>query len=265
MSLLHVRLRAGYGKRCVLEDVEFALGAGERLGLVGTSGAGKSTLVLGLLGLLPWRGGWAEGEVLLEGVNLLGLREREARRLRGRRVALVPQSPMSALNGAVSLRRHFEEAWRAHERGLGERFETRVRELMAEVKLPGDPEFLRRLPEAVSVGQAQRAVIALALLHRPALLVADEPTSALDPVTQVEVLDLLREINRTEGTAVLYISHDLLSVLRFCGRLAVLDGGRLVETVRVDELVNGGRHEATQALLRTLPVPVEQLLAYVGK
>ena len=260
--LLEVKLRAGYGKQCVIEGVEFALAAGDRLGLVGTSGAGKSTLVLALLGLLPWRGGWAEGEVLLEGVNLLGMREREARRLRGRRVALVPQSPMSALNGVVSLRKHFEEAWRAHEQGLGERFERRVRELMAEVKLPVEADFLRRLPGAVSVGQAQRAVIALALLHRPALLIADEPTSALDPVTQVEVLDLLREVNRLEGTAVLYISHDLLSVLRFCRRLAVLDGGRLVETVAVEELAGGGRHAATQALLRTLPVPVETLLRY---
>ena len=148
------------------------------------------------------------------------------------------------------------------ESGLGERFEARVRQLMAEVRLPGDADFLRRLPGAVSVGQAQRAVIALALLHRPALLIADEPTSALDPVTQAEVLDLLREVNRAEGTAVLYISHDLLSVLRFCRRLAVLDGGRLVESARVEELAGGGRHPATQALLRTLPVPVATLLAY---
>ena len=260
--MLQVNLRAGYGKQCVIEGVEFALAAGDRLGLVGTSGAGKSTLVLALLGLLPWRGGWAEGEVLLEGMNLLALREREARRLRGRRVALVPQSPMSALNGAVSLRRHFEEAWRAHESSLGAGFESRVKELMGQVRLPEGAEFLGRLPGAVSVGQAQRAVIALALLHRPALLVADEPTSALDQVTQVEVLELLRQVNRTEGTAMLYISHDLLSVLRFCRRLAVLDGGRVVESVRVEELVGGGRHAATQALLRTLPVPLAALLEY---
>lgn len=261
-TLLQVRVRAGYGKQCVIDDVAFALGRGERFGLVGSSGAGKSTLVLALLGLLPWRGGWAEGEVALEGVNLLGLREREARRLRGRRVGFVPQSPMSALNGAVSLRRHFEEAWRAHERGLGERFEARVRDLMEKVRLPGDAAFLKRLPGAVSVGQAQRAVLAMALLHRPPLLIADEPTSALDPVTQVEILDLLRDINNAEGTAVLYISHDLLSVLRFCGRLGVLADGRLVESVRVEELEQGGAHPATQALLRTLPVPVGAVLAY---
>ena len=258
--LLEVRLRAGYGKQCVIDGVEFSLGAGDRLGLVGSSGAGKSTLVLALLGLLPWRGGWAEGEVRLDGVNLLALKEREARRVRGRRVALVPQSPMSALNGVVSLRRHFEEAWRAHETGLGERFETRVAELMEQVRLPGDKAFLERRPGAVSVGQAQRAVLALALLHRPALLIADEPTSALDPVTQVEILDLLRG---AQETAIVYVSHDLLSVLRFCLRLAVLAGGRMVELVNVEELSGGGRHEATEALLRTLPVPVETVLAHV--
>ena len=260
--LLQVRLRAGYGRQCVLDGVDFELAAGDRLGLVGTSGAGKSTLVLALMGLLPWRGGWAEGEVRLEGVNLLALREREARLLRGRRVALVPQSPMSALNGAVTLRRHFEEAWRAHERGLGERFEARVRELMAQVRLPEDAGFLARLPGAVSVGQAQRVVLAMALLHRPALLIADEPTSALDPVTQVEILELLREVNRSEQAAVLYISHDLLSVLRFARRLAVLAEGRLVEQVGVEELIGGGKHKATQDLLRTLPVSVEALLAH---
>ena len=172
---------------------------------------------------------------------------------------------MSALNGAVTLRKHFEEAWRAHERRLGERFEARVRELMQQVRLPAEAGFLARLPGAVSVGQAQRVVLALALLHRPALLIADEPTSALDPVTQMDILELLREVNRSTGAAVLYISHDLLSVLRFARRLAVLAEGRLVEHVAVEELVEGGRHKATQDLLRTLPVPVEALLAHMGQ
>ena len=142
--------------------------------------------MVALLGLLPWRGGWAEGEVLVEGVDLLTMKEREARKVRGKLVGLVPQSPMSALNGAISLRTHFEEAWRAHEVGLGAAFEDRVRELMQCVRLPKDAAFLQRKPGEVSVGQAQRAVLAMALLHRPALLIADEPTSSLDPCTQME-------------------------------------------------------------------------------
>ena len=162
--LLTVRLRAGYGKQCVLEEVGFVLERGGRYGLVGASGAGKSTLVLALLGLLPWRGGWAQGEVLLEGVNLLALKEREARKLRGKRIALVPQSPMSALNGAVSLRAHFEEAWRAHESGCGATFEERVRELMQQVQLPEGEEFLRRKPGAGErgAGAARGARVGLA-------------------------------------------------------------------------------------------------------
>lgn len=259
-SLLQVRLSAGYGRTTVLNEVHFELGAGELMGLAGGSGQGKSTLVLALLGLLPWRGGWAKGEVLLEGVNLLGLNEKEARRLRGRRVALVPQSPMSALNGAVALRRHFEQAWLAHEKRLDAQFDDRLSELLERVQLPATPDFLKRRPGEVSVGQAQRAVMAMALLHRPAMLIADEPTSALDALTQTEVLRMLREVNRTDGIAVLYISHDLLSVLRFCRTLAVLDAGRLVEQVPVSALAQGTRHAATEALLRTLPVPLRTLL-----
>ncbi len=260
--LLHVDLKAGYRAQRVLEDVRFDLMAGERLGLVGTSGAGKSTLVLSLLGLLPWRGGWAKGEVLLNGQNLLSMKEREARRIRGKSVALVPQSPMSALNGALSLRAHFQEAWRAHEDIDATRFNQRVGELMQQVHLPADDKFLARKPGEVSVGQAQRAVIAMSLLHRPALLIADEPTSALDPATQVEVLDLLRHANRQDGTTLLYISHDLTSVLQLCERLAVLDAGRIAESLRVQGIGERAQHPATRALLRTLPVPPEVLIAY---
>ena len=110
-----VHLRADYGKRCILRDVQFELRAGEALGMVGASGAGKTTLVMALLGLLPYRGGTDTGEVLLDGVNLLTMTAGEARRLRGRRISLIPQGPMTALNPAISLRSHFEEAWHAHE------------------------------------------------------------------------------------------------------------------------------------------------------
>jgi ABC-type glutathione transport system ATPase component len=171
--LLRVRIDAGYAGRAILRDVRFELERGEVLGLVGTSGAGKSTLVLSLLGLLPWRGGRVTGEVMLEGRNLLALPERELRALRGRRIALIPQSPMTALNAAISLRSHFVEAWKAHAPMEREAFDARVGELLAEVQLPCDAEFLRRKPGQISVGQAQRALIALALLHRPALVVAD--------------------------------------------------------------------------------------------
>jgi ABC-type glutathione transport system ATPase component len=260
--LLQVNLRAEYGKRCVLREVRFDLHAGEALGMVGTSGAGKTTLVMSLLGLLAWRGGKATGEVFLDGVNLLTLPAAQARLLRGRRIALIPQSPMTALNPAVSLRRHFQEAWRAHEPRGAKALQNRIDQLMEEVQLPaGEESFLSRKPGQISVGQAQRVLIALALLHRPALLVADEPTSALDPVTQAEIVRLLQQLTRSHGTALLYISHDLLSVLQLCDRLAVLDQGVIVESIPVAQ-IEQARHPETLALLASLPVPIALLLAH---
>jgi len=260
--VMRVRLRADYGERCVLKDVQFDLCAGEALGMIGTSGAGKTTLVMALLGLLPWRGGKATGEVLIDGVNLLTMPAGEARRMRGKQIALIPQSPMTALNAAVSLRSHFEEAWRAHASSGKKALEPRLRQLMNEVQLPaGDDSFLRRKPGQISVGQAQRVLIALALLHRPSILIADEPTSALDPVTQVEIVSLLRQLNRNNGTALLYISHDLVSVLKLCSRFAVIYSGAIAEFISVAQ-IGQAQHPATLALLRALPAPVDVLLSY---
>lgn len=259
--LLQVQLHAAYGKQAVLKDVRLDLHHGESLGLIGTSGAGKSTLIMALLGLLPWRGGKVSGQVLLDGHDLLRLREKEARKLRGKKIALVPQSPLSALNSAVSLRAHFEESWKAHETRGRIALDARLEELLPEVQLNADKAFLAKRPTQISVGQAQRVMIALALLHRPAVLVADEPTSALDPVTQTEIVKLLRTINREHGTALLYISHDLISVLQLADRLAVLDGGIIAECLPVAELETHAAHPSTRSLLRSLPVPLSVLLA----
>jgi len=259
--ILQVRLQAEYHKHPMLRDVHFDLYPGEALGLIGTSGAGKTTLALALLGLLAWRGGNATGEVLIDGENLLTMSSRNARHIRGNRIGFVPQSPMTALNAAVSLRAHFDEAWRAHASSGRKALDARLQELMAEVQLPGDVDFLRRKPGQISVGQAQRILIALALLHRPAVVIADEPTSSLDPVTQAEIVNLLRRLNRTHQTALLYISHDLVSVLQLCRRVAVLEGGSIVECIPVDE-IEQAQHAATRSLLGALPVPPGVLLAY---
>jgi ABC-type dipeptide/oligopeptide/nickel transport system ATPase component len=238
--LLRVELQAGYAGKQVLHDVRFELKRGEVLGLVGTSGAGKSTLVQSLLGLLPWRGGRVTGEVRMDGQNLLALSERDFRKLRGSRIALIPQSPMTALNAAINLETHFIEAWRAHQTSGRAALKQRLETLLAE---------------------AQRVLIALALLHNPALIIADEPTSALDLVTQTQIVDLLRRLNRQHGTALLYISHDLTSVLQLSDRIAVLDAGTVVEDLPVAR-INLARHAATIALLKALPVPPDVLLSY---
>jgi ABC-type glutathione transport system ATPase component len=261
--LLRVNLAAGYSGKPVLEDVRFDLERGEVLGLVGTSGAGKSTLVLSLLGLLPWRGGRVAGEVALDGENLLALSERKLRKLRGRKIALIPQSPMTALNPAISLQSHFNEAWRAHEQRGRTMLAARLQELLAEVQLPSSADFLRRRPSQISVGQAQRVLIALALLHRPALIVADEPTSALDPVTQAQIVELLRRLNRKHSATLLYVSHDLVSVIQLSDRIAVLHAGAIVESLPVGAL-GEARHPVTLSLLGALPVPPDVLLNFRG-
>ena len=261
-TVLRVDLSAGYRDQTVLQQVAFELSPGERLGLVGTSGAGKSTLLLALLGLLSWRGGWARGEVTLAGKNLLALKEKQARTLRGRHIALVPQSPTGALNGGLSLGMHFQQAWCAHDKRDPQRLAQRTRALMDRVHLPSDPAFLSRRPTEISVGQAQRCLIALALLHRPAIIVADEPTSALDPVTQAEVLTLLRETSSDDGTALLFVSHDLLSVLRLCPRIAVLASGKLGSKLPVANI--GAADDPTLApLLRALPLPLHVMLEHM--
>jgi ABC-type glutathione transport system ATPase component len=214
------------------------------------------------MGLLPWRRGWTKGHLLLEGKDVLSMTEKEVRRIRGKRVALVPQSPLSALNGALSLRTHFAEAWKAHENSSPSRLNSRLKELMEQVQLPTTDSFLARRPSEVSVGQAQRVVIALALLHRPAVLIADEPTSALDPGTRIEILELFRRVNHSDGTALLFISHDLLSVLQLCERMAVLDRGRIAECLAVSRIGEEARHPTTLSLLRTLPAPPDILQKY---
>lgn len=259
--VLQVRLAAGYGKATVLEDVTFTLGAGECLGLLGSSGAGKSTLLFTLLGLLHHRGGWAKGEVLLNGQDLLTLPKREMRTVRGKQIGLVPQSPTAALNPALSLQAHFQTAWTAHRRKDEGALSRRVEQMFRRVGLPTDATFLRRKPGQVSIGQAQRCALALALLHGPALVIADEPTSALDPVNQTEVLDLLREISTEDGVAVLFVSHDLLSVFRLCSSVAILSKGRLTAPAPLHAAVHNPCPEL-HALVRTLPVPVEVLLAH---
>ena len=241
-ALLSVNLSVDYrNKQGVLRDVAFDILPGEAFGLVGASGSGKSTIALAILRLLEMRGGSARGSIVFEGRELLTSTEKEMRRVRGRRIGLVPQSPASALNPALRLETHLREAWRAHSAQPWNSARAPVQQLLARLELPADDSFLRRYPHQVSVGQAQRVLIAMAVLHRPALLIADEPTSALDTSAQREILGLLRGLNREFAMAALYISHDLASVAAFCQRVGVLGGGRLAECGPVETMIGANR------------------------
>lgn len=257
--LLKLSISAGYpGKPGVLRDVALEIDQGEIVGLVGRSGEGKSTLILSILGLLGLKNGTCTGEIQFQGRDLLRLKEKEMRRLRGLQIALVPQSPLSALNPNLRLWSQLEECWRAHRSGKPE-----WQSLLASVSLPTEPEFLRLYPRNLSVGMAQRFLIALALLHRPALLLADEPTSALDTITQAEILALFRRVNQELGVGILYISHDLASVAALCQRVAILHKGELVENARTEEVFRAPQHPYTRQLIAaipSLPRPVDESL-----
>lgn len=252
--LLSLRLSVDYrAKTGVLRDVFMELGQGEILGLVGQSGSGKSTLSLAILRLLHLKGGTARGYLSFKGEDLMAKSETEMRSLRGREISIVLQSPLSSLNPVLRINSQLSEAWRAHADGTEEQCATAVRTALSNVSLPNDIDFLRRRPGQLSVGQAQRVIIAMAILHRPALLIADEATSALDTITQSEILRLFAQLNRELGMGILYISHDLLSVATLCHRIAILNEGEIVECGPPSQIFGGPQHKYTQKLVSALP------------
>ena len=219
--LLSLCISVDYARKPILRDLAFDINEAEIFGLAGPSGAGKSTIALAILRLLDMRGGSVRGSILFHGRDLMTCRERDLRHIRGREIAMVPQSPVSALNPALRLETHLREAWRAHSSALWPTDHTRPR--FERMDLPTDAEFLRRYPSQISVGQAQRVLIAMAMLHKPRLILADEPTSALDPESRAGILSLFRDLNRDYGVAILYISHDLASMEEICHRSTSLE------------------------------------------
>lgn len=252
--LLSARLSVDYrNKPGVLKNLCLEIQHGEIVGLVGESGSGKSTLALALLQLLQLKGPKVQGEVIFQGENLLQKTESQLRDIRGRQMSVVLQSPLTSLNPALRIGTQLKEAWCAHATGTREQCHAAVNTVLRSVSLPGDHEFLKRRPSQLSVGQGQRVIIAMAILHRPALLIADEPTSALDTITQSEILSLFSRLNRELDMAILYISHDLLSVAALCHRVAILRDGEIVECDGPEAIFESPNHPYTQRLIAALP------------
>jgi oligopeptide/dipeptide ABC transporter ATP-binding protein len=236
-----------------VNGISFEIAPGETLGIVGESGCGKSVTSLALLGILPRAGRVPSGTAVFEGRDLLHLSDRELRRVRGREIAMIFQDPMTSLNPVLTVGRQIREALETHF-GMGRRdAERRAAELLDHVGIPGANQRVRDYPHQFSGGMRQRAMIAMALACKPKLLIADEPTTALDVTIQAQILDLLRELVREQGTALILITHDLGVVAGMCERVNVMYAGMFMETGWAEQLFGSPRHPYTLGLLESIP------------
>jgi len=238
-----------------VDGVSFTIDRGEVLGLVGESGCGKSITSLSIMRLVPPPGRVVGGRVLLEGEDLLAKDAEAMRQVRGARIAMVFQEPMTSLNPVFSIGDQIAAAVLAHAGGSRQRAWTHTVEMLELVQIPAALERARDFPHQLSGGLRQRAMIAMALAAGPALLIADEPTTALDVTIQAQILDLLRRLQAERGMAVLLITHDLGVVAELCHRVAVIYAGRIVEMAPVGRLFARPLHPYTRGLLQCLPHP----------
>jgi len=248
----HFFTRAGIVK--AVDGISFTLHPGEVLGLVGESGSGKTVTGFSLLGLVDPPGRIVRGSIRFEGRELVGMHPIELRRMRGRRLAMVFQDPTTTLNPVLTIAEQMRLALTAHERLP----EAAMRERCIEVlTIAGMPDAARRLdayPHQFSGGMRQRVAIAIALLHRPPLIVADEPTTALDVSIQAQILTEMKSLVREMGTSLIWISHDLATVSSLADRIAVMYAGRIVEDGPTVAVLRNPRHPYTRGLLESLPV-----------
>jgi peptide/nickel transport system ATP-binding protein len=245
-----------------VDEVSLEVGRGEVLGLAGESGSGKSTLAQAVMRLLPPPGVITGGRVLLEGVDLLGLDEDALRRVRWRRVSMVFQSALDALNPVLSIGEQLEDALVAHAVAKGRGARDQAASLLEMVALPADA--LERFPHQLSGGMRQRVGIAMALALEPAVVLLDEPTTALDVIVEQEILAQLLELKAQRGFSMVFITHDLARMLQVCERVGVFYSGRLVELAPAGELRAAPRHPYTQGLLRAFPSMEGRLEDRVG-
>ncbi|HEY3064961.1 MAG TPA: ABC transporter ATP-binding protein [Methylomirabilota bacterium] len=241
------------GEVPVIPDLSFQLNAGEALGLVGESGCGKSTVALSIMRYLGRGGRITGGRIVFEGRDLGELDERALRSIRGRRIAMVYQDPMASLNPVMTVGRQLVEVPMIHDGVARAAARARALAMLREVKIADAEAVMERYPHQLSGGQQQRIVIAMALIAEPALLIMDEPTTGLDVTVEAAVLDLVRELRRRRDTAILFISHNLGSVVRVCDRVGVMYRGEIVEEGTVRHIFTNPRHPYTRGLLDCLP------------
>ena len=238
-----------------VNDITFSLERGESIGLVGETGAGKTTTALGIMGLVPDPPGEiVKGSILFEGEDLLKLSEKQMRRIRGGKISMIFQDPMTSLNPTMKVGKQIEEMLKEHRKEMSKADrKTRAIELLSLVGISNPEARYDQYPHQLSGGMRQRVMIAMGLICHPQLLIADEPTTALDVTIQAQILDLMRDLQKKIKTSIIIITHNLGVVANIADRVAVMYGGKLVETGDVEDIFHNPCHEYTKGLLRSIP------------
>jgi len=254
------------GSARAVDDVTLSVDKGKVLGIVGESGCGKSITSLSILRLVPPPGKIIGGKIMLDGTNLLDLSETQMRSVRGNKIALIPQDPMTSLNPVYTVGAQIMEAIELHQNVPKKIARQKAIEVLDRVRIPEARTRVDDYPHQFSGGMRQRVMIAMALACEPQLLIADEPTTALDVTVQAQILDLLREIQSQQGTAIVLITHDLGVVAEMCDTVAVMYAGSVVEYASVRELFSNPKHPYTVGLLNSIPRPgTDRLTAIEGQ
>jgi oligopeptide transport system ATP-binding protein len=251
---LSVSFRTPRGKVRAVDSVSFDVAAGETVAIVGESGSGKSVTALSIMRLIPDPPGRIEGgEVLFEGRDLLKLDDAAMRAMRGNRIAMIFQEPMSSLNPVLNIGTQVGEPINLHRKAPWKQAFEMAKDLLTRARIPDAASRLHSYPHQYSGGMRQRVMIATALACQPQLIIADEPTTALDVTVQAQILALLKEVTREANSALILITHDLGVVARYADRVLVMYGGRLVETASARDLYARPRHPYTRALMASIP------------
>ena len=250
---LRIRFRTPGRRTTAVAGIDLEVGRGEILGIVGETGCGKTVTGLSVLGLLPDTAELEAAELRLLGRDLLALSDREWRELRGTDVAMVFQNPTNSFNPVFTIGSQMRHVLTAHEGLKGGRADDRIREVLSSCAMPDPGRIMDSYPHQLSGGMLQRAMLGLALLSKPKLLIADEPTTALDVTIAAQILELILQLQREMGFSVLFITHDLGVVRRICGRVAVLYAGRVIETSPTRELFHAPAHPYTRGLIAAVP------------
>ena len=250
---LHTQFFTSRGTVRAVDGITFHVDAGETIGVVGESGCGKTMTALSILRLLPDPGRITSGRILFRGKDVTKMTDEEIRDFRGNDVAMIFQDPMTSLNPVTRIGRQIEEAMTAHERFSEKVARPRVIELLTRVRVPAAESRVKGYPHQFSGGMRQRAMIAMGLSNEPSLLIADEPTTALDVTVQAQIIQLMKQLNRELGTAMMLITHNMALVASLCSRIIVMYAGRIVEEGPVEQIFKSPQHPYTWSLLRSVP------------